>query len=391
VVRTSRLLAVAMVLACSLPGPARSAESPPSTQPAGLPGVRIDVKARTVELDCKVVLARGPLELLLCLAGAKEHESILATDVRPSHVHGALLAVGLTPGRPGRRMAAGDDERFIPPAGPPLSVSVRYVDRGGQRRRVKAAEWIRQVRGKGDPQPVGWVFVGSGTAPDHGYAADRSGEIISVANFPRAVIDVPFASSTANELLFFEAATDAIPPLGTPVTVILAPGGDADRAAVARATFEIDRFGRYKLDGLAIETEKIAPWAEAFRQRHAGAVAIIHAAPRALAHDVQQLRNLLDGADIRDIEVHTRPVAGQILPRTEQQADKAMQAWRHRFDAEQTELLNPAAKAEVVLRQIEHRREELADLLKLWDDYRRRLAASLRAHRAAGEDKEPSP
>ena len=74
-----------------------------------------------------------------------------------------------------------------------------------------------------------WLFAGSGfyrneeTGAKEGYLAE-SGDVICVANFPTAMIDVAIESSASGEEnLMFEADTPMIPPVGTKVTVELVP------------------------------------------------------------------------------------------------------------------------------------------------------------------------
>ncbi len=78
---------------------------------------------------------------------------------------------------------------------------------------------------KGTPLDTRWVFAGSNTFTDPDtkrvlYAAD-GGDLITVANFPSAILDVPFASSNSDAERGFVAFTDHIPPLDTPVTLYL--------------------------------------------------------------------------------------------------------------------------------------------------------------------------
>ncbi|WP_298866771.1 YdjY domain-containing protein [uncultured Gimesia sp.] len=69
-----------------------------------------------------------------------------------------------------------------------------------------------------------WVFTGSGFSVDETtgekiYHAE-SGDLICVANFPTAIIDINIASSSTGEgNLLYEANPDKIPPRGTPVTI----------------------------------------------------------------------------------------------------------------------------------------------------------------------------
>jgi len=72
-----------------------------------------------------------------------------------------------------------------------------------------------------------WVFAGSGFFKDketgkETYLADE-GDMICVANFGSAMIDVAMPSTSENADLQFEAYTERIPPKDTPVTVELIP------------------------------------------------------------------------------------------------------------------------------------------------------------------------
>ena len=47
-----------------------------------------------------------------------------------------------------------------------------------------------------------------------------------MSNFSSAMLDVPVRSSDSNAALLFDAFTERIPPIGTPVTIILTPRRD---------------------------------------------------------------------------------------------------------------------------------------------------------------------
>jgi len=72
-----------------------------------------------------------------------------------------------------------------------------------------------------------WVFAGSGfwTDPNTGeriYYGD-GGDFICVSNFATATLDLPVLSPQDNVDLLFSALTEAIPPLGTRVRLVLRP------------------------------------------------------------------------------------------------------------------------------------------------------------------------
>src|SRR5688572_17542859 len=65
-----------------------------------LPHLTFDATAKQVRADCEALNIDAPLEFFLVLAGTAEHEAVLRTSAKPSHIHAALLACGLKPGSP---------------------------------------------------------------------------------------------------------------------------------------------------------------------------------------------------------------------------------------------------------------------------------------------------
>ena len=72
-----------------------------------------------------------------------------------------------------------------------------------------------------------FVFAGSlfWVDPDtqKKYYEAEHGDFVCVANFATAMLDIPVKSSQSNEELEFEAFTNKIPPLGTPVQLVFKP------------------------------------------------------------------------------------------------------------------------------------------------------------------------
>jgi hypothetical protein len=83
-----------------------------------------------------------------------------------------------------------------------------------------------------------WVFGGSGFFTDEEtgkkYYLAEDGDLICVANFSGAMIDVAMASSAENGDLNFEAYTERIPPKGTEVTVELIPVPESETKPPAK-------------------------------------------------------------------------------------------------------------------------------------------------------------
>jgi len=192
--------------------------------------VWIDRRQNRVVVMGGVCLRQGPLELFACIRGSKEHESILTVPTKAAFVHAALLAVGAEPGAP-----AQFEPKYVPASGTEIEVTLAWKDAKGERKTARAQEWIRDVKTR-QAMEHPWVFAGSGffTNPvtkQIAYRADLAGDLICVSNFPDAMLDLPIPSSSANAELLFEAFTERIPPVGTPVTVILTPKPKAKKAA----------------------------------------------------------------------------------------------------------------------------------------------------------------
>ena len=133
----------------------------------------------------------------------------------------ALLAVGAKVGQPVQFAP-----EYVPAKGTEIDIVVLWVDENKKRHKARAQEWIRQVA-TGKPMPYSWVFAGSGFWVDEQTGERRymaeDGDLICVSNFSTATLDLPVESSQSNDILMFDALTENIPPLGTPVRLILIP------------------------------------------------------------------------------------------------------------------------------------------------------------------------
>jgi hypothetical protein len=250
--------------------------------------VLIDGKGKRLLLKSKVVFRDGVLEMLLCRKQTKEHESILSINSRADVIHAGLLALGAEPGSPvqftpdyksptGQRIdvfLSWTDEkgktqrvaaqewirhavrRFytVKMEAPPADLKIPKNSELKYDSKHKELLWygpmtakqrddltllstdeayrkaIKTFYEKSQPRKMEahWVFAGSGffidgkTGEKH-YQAE-GGDVICVANFPTAMLDVDVKSSASGEEnLLFEAWTEKIPPLETEVTVELIP------------------------------------------------------------------------------------------------------------------------------------------------------------------------
>lgn len=258
-------LAACVVLA--LCGFAVAQAAPAASAPGVMPFLQVDAKAREVRVECESLNCGNPLEFFLCSAGTNEHEAVLRSKVKPSHLHAALLMTGLKPGEPVHFSEA--TKTWLPPHGPPLQLSVEF-QKDGKTVALPAYRLMREMKSKREMPPTTWIFAGSRVMENGVYAADQTGYLVSVVNFDLTVIDIPRLASNANETLEWETNTALVPKAGTKVTLVITPAGaeaapvandaaeshasDAAKAPIDEPMVKIDVQGHIKLDDTPVES-----------------------------------------------------------------------------------------------------------------------------------------
>jgi hypothetical protein len=210
-----------------------------ASQPAATPrvvhpfeGVTVIPDVHEVHVDSVSCLDEGYLEQIACSPHTREHESLVVTKVRPSEVHAALLMAGLSPGSPGRWIYETDSYSVIAPKGDSVDVFVRYANVQGSKIEEPVQNWMREVTKTGFlPFPPGvWVFGGSRfesnpefMGPGEHYVADMTGSIIGLVTFGDEVVGfarvMPDSADVSEPV--WEVDPERVPPIGTPVTLIL--------------------------------------------------------------------------------------------------------------------------------------------------------------------------
>jgi hypothetical protein len=179
-------------------------------------------ETRRVLIKAEVCLREGLLEQLLTRKGGKTHEAALAADIDARDLHLALTLTGAEAGK-----SVQFRPKLVAPTGTPVKISLEY-EKDGKTVRVKAQEWIRNIKTKKDLH-TDWVFAGSIFIPDPldktklPFYGANDGDVISIVNFESACLDVPFLNTKDNDDLIYDAHTARIPALKTPVTLILEP------------------------------------------------------------------------------------------------------------------------------------------------------------------------
>jgi hypothetical protein len=215
------------------------AEAAPKKEHAGglrelFPHVRADVAAKLIEFDGTVPInchdPRTPrvyLEVTVCTPDTKEHETLVVTPARPSHVHAALLAAGFNAGSPGSWTWDGKKITPHPPTGDGLEVLIAYTDKSGREVEAPATSWIVNADNGARfnaGRDGGFVFAGSGIVKRQGrevYDADGSGLLIGLTTFGSEAIAWSQVISPEAEVAEPEWIADpkVVPEFGTAVVV----------------------------------------------------------------------------------------------------------------------------------------------------------------------------
>ena len=198
--------------------------------------VWVDRKAKRVVVDGYIALRAGQLEMLACPSGTKEHESVVAVFAKAQVVHAGLLAIGGKVGKP-----VVWEPNYQPPTGSEVQVIALWKDADGKKHNIDTRKWVHELGTEKGTLSTNFVFAGSRMWKDPDTGEERylaeSGDLICVSNFATATLDVPLESSQVNSGLMFAAMTDAIPPEGTPIRLVLqlidGKKPSADEAAAA--------------------------------------------------------------------------------------------------------------------------------------------------------------
>lgn len=243
------MLTSVLLLTFASAGPGQPAEVDPTgpveAQPADgartlFPHLRINTQERWLEFDGIVpITVDDPdaptvyLEQVVCgrespeIPAGKEHESLVATNAKGSHIHAGLLLLGLEPGQPVRWSTEEDGSiKAHEPEGPPVRVEFIWTGDDGTEEKASPQDWIRH-ESSGERFPDGhWLFAGS-LFVDFGagevYDADRSGTLVGLSSFGTEVLswNTPIHHESGIAVPVWTANNDTVPEFKTPVKVRL--------------------------------------------------------------------------------------------------------------------------------------------------------------------------
>ncbi|MBT4010875.1 MAG: hypothetical protein HOF15_01025 [Planctomycetaceae bacterium] len=189
-------------------------------------GLWIDLKRKWVIVDGSVCLREGPLEMFICPAQTKEHESVITTPVDAETVHTSLLAIGAKTGSPVQFQP-----EYKRATGAVIDIVVVWVGEDGKINANLGQDWVKKGNTRKTMQ-YAWVFGGSGywknPNTDERIYYGNDGSLVCLSNFPTATIDLPVESSNSNAARLYYANTPQIAPLKTPVRLVFANRPNVD-------------------------------------------------------------------------------------------------------------------------------------------------------------------
>jgi len=277
--------------------------------------IEISPAKDAVRVACRVArqgayeVLQGRIEYALTGPGGKGYESLLMTDADPRKLMDAIAAIGVKPGAP----AGQTDGVERLPRGGRLRISVEF-ERNGVRERRPLGDFVRDAELKGPMGPGAWVYTGSlpGRNPATGEdvpQAALTGNLIAL-HLRDASVLVQNAQERARDFRRFLPESAALPPEGTPVTLILEPEPTIRRRYVVHG--RVQGVGFRAFAERTARTNEVGGWA---RNRRDGTVEIEAeaVAPESLARFETAIAKGPRGAAVERVET-TEPLDTEPLP-----------------------------------------------------------------------------
>jgi hypothetical protein len=189
--------------------------------------VIFDQKSREIRFPAKVNMSEGLLEFLVVHQNGKVHESLLSTEISPTHLNFAFTLLRYPASKelyplPNETGGTSDHYPEVPAeikAASRVTIEVEWSD-NGKSRRVPVNEWIQHAV-KSTAMPAGpWVYGGS-DFHEGKFNAETSGDIAAIFLSMQALINYPGDDHIDDTV--WMAFPKRVPPEGTNVTVIIAP------------------------------------------------------------------------------------------------------------------------------------------------------------------------
>ena len=190
----------------------------------------VDKEKKTITIPCKIAPRKiedpryteiYPIEVVACWPfpkGQKAHETVVTFDVKPSDVSKALESFGLKPGK--------QANETDPASGPELKIFLEMPSASGTKRIPIEQSLVDKKTNRAMPK-LKWHYTSCAMKkpnpdkPDEVYAADIRGTLICVFPVTDEVVIQTNLLFKDQSLLKLETNKKILPPIGTPVKLII--------------------------------------------------------------------------------------------------------------------------------------------------------------------------
>lgn len=234
------------IFTCALLPAQESGGPPPRNPPTGKPpeksaikktgdvtydlgGVPFNSQTREIRVPCQVNMDEGAVEYALVAETGKVHESLLKTKIKPFDLQVSLLLCRYEPHAgeiihtlfdPGPELKAMAAKPLAKAGANRLVIKLEWKDKDGKAQSAALGDWIHNLSTEKSLETPYWIFSGSDIG-DGIFSAELDGSFISVHFDLVSMIGSP-ANLIGNDGNW-EAHDKVIPPVDTPVTMVITP------------------------------------------------------------------------------------------------------------------------------------------------------------------------
>ena len=189
--------------------------------------VILDKRSREIRFPAKVNMTEGLLEFVVVHENGKIHESLLATDISPTHLNLAFKLLRYPASRElyskvnedGTLSSEFEEASPEEKAGARIRIEVEYTD-GGASRKLPVNAWINHAATERTMPAVPWIYGGS-FVYNGKFVAESSGDVAAIFLSNAAIINFS-GEDNENDEVWLPHPT-RVPAEGTKVTLVIAP------------------------------------------------------------------------------------------------------------------------------------------------------------------------
>jgi len=189
-------------------------------------GLDLDLEQGLLALPARVLVRNDLLEYLLVGPRGATHESLFLTEVRPSILNAALLALGLEPGTNSRIEDHDDGAVVLPPAGDGVYLYVAWRE-GEETYLFRVEDLLSNLATGRAMRRHRWVFLGSrfaapGPEEPEAFVADLEENLVNIAFFFQGNTLLTAALEECVEQTIWAANAWLVPPRDQEVRLVFA-------------------------------------------------------------------------------------------------------------------------------------------------------------------------